>query len=318
MSFEPTGADDGATRRWGRIAALTALMTFLLIVLGGWVRITGSGMGCGPDWPRCNGQWIPLMDLETFIEWSHRLVAAVVGVMVAGLAAHAWWPGRGEGWRWRRTLSAVAFVLLVVQVLLGAVTVRLELPPASVILHLGTAMLLLGVLLVAATRQLSGRLQPVSDGPNRTAWGLAAGGFVVVLLGALVANLGAAAACQGFPLCNGELVPPGSFRVHLHWGHRMAAYALALAVLVLPARIARRRPTDAGARRAAWIVLLLAVGQVAVGAAMVLQTLPEVLRALHVALGAGLFGALVVTAELVGRRPAATGTPSGSGPPTGG
>ena len=311
MNTEPTRTDGAVARRWGRIAALTAFITFLLIVLGGWVRITGSGMGCGPDWPRCNGQWIPFMDLETFIEWSHRLVAAVVGVMVAGLTAHAWWPGRGDGWRWRRTLSAAALALLVVQVLLGAVTVRMELPPTSVILHLGTAMLLLAVLLVAATRQLSGPRRPVSDGPTRTAWGLAAGGFVVVLLGALVANLDAAPACQGFPLCNGELVPPGSFRVHLHWGHRMAAYALALSVLVFPAWVARRRPGNPSARRAAWTVLLLAVGQVAVGGAMVLQTLPEGLRALHVALGAGLFGALVVTAELVRRRPTADGARSG-------
>lgn len=303
MSLDPT-SDGRAARRWGRLAALSAFAAFLLIVLGGWVRITGSGMGCGPDWPLCNGRLIPLMDLETFIEWSHRLLAAVVGLLVAGLAAHAWWPGRGPGWRGRRTLSALALVLLVVQVLLGAVTVWLELPPASVILHLGTAMALLAVLLVGAAGELSGPRTAGGDGPAVTAWGLAAGGFVVVLLGALVANLDAAPACQGFPLCNGELIPPGDFLVHLHWGHRLAAYGLALATLALPAWVARRRPEDPAARRAAWAVLLLAVAQVGVGAAMVLQTLPEGLRALHVALGAALFGGLVVLAELVRRPPA--------------
>lgn len=302
MSLDST-SDGRAARRWGRLAALSAFAAFLLIVLGGWVRITGSGMGCGPDWPLCNGRLIPLMDLETFIEWSHRLLAAVVGLLVAGLAAHAWWPGRGPGWRRRRTLSALALVLLVVQVLLGAVTVWLELPPASVILHLGTAMALLAVLLVGAARELSGPRTAEKAGPAVTAWGLAAGGFVVVLLGALVANLDAAPACQGFPLCNGELIPPGDFLVHLHWGHRLAAYALALATLALPAWVARRRPEDPAARRAAWAVLLLAVAQVGVGAAMVLQTLPEGLRALHVALGAALFGGLVVLAELVRRPP---------------
>ncbi len=297
-----TTAPHRAARRWGLLAVVTAGAVFLLIVLGGWVRITGSGMGCGPDWPRCNGQWIPLMDLETFIEWSHRLFAAVVGVMVVGLAGHAWWPGRGGGWGWRRTLSAVALVLLVVQVLLGAVTVRLELPPTSVILHLGTAMALLAVLLAGATRALSGERRPERDRTAATAWAAAGLGFAVVLLGALVANLGAAPACQGFPLCNGELFPEPGFRVHLHWGHRMAAYAMVLFAVALPALVTRGRPDDRAAVRASVSVALLAVAQLAVAAAMVLQTLPEGLRALHVALGAGLFGALVVTAELVRRR----------------
>lgn len=302
MRSEPT-VPDPAARRWGKLAALTAGAAFLLIVLGGWVRITGSGMGCGPDWPLCNGRLIPLMDVETFIEWSHRLFAAVLSIMVAGLAVHAWWPGRSPEWRWRRRLSALALALVVIQVVLGAVTVWLELPPASVILHLGTAMLLLAVLLAGATRELAGWRRRAADGPAVTAWAAAGLGFGVVLLGALVANLGAAPACQGFPLCNGELFPPPGFRTHLHWGHRLSAYALVLFAPALPVMVARRRPDDRPALRASVVVALLAVAQLGVAAAMVLQALPEGLRALHVALGAGVFGALVVTAELVRLRP---------------
>ena len=269
-------------------------------------------MGCGPDWPLCNGRLVPLFDLETFIEWSHRLVAALVGLLVAGVTAHAWWPGRGEEFRpWRR-LSALALVLLVVQVLLGAVTVRLELPPWTVILHLGTAMALLGVLVAGASRALSGpgsrRPDPEgADTAGRTAWVTAAAGFAVVLLGALVANLGAAPACQGFPLCNGQLLPAGAPGVHLHWTHRLAAYALAAWTLALPAWVRRRRPADGPARRRAWVVAGLPVGLVGVGAAMVLAHLPEALQAAHLAVGTALWAALVAFAVRVARPPPPTG-----------
>jgi heme A synthase len=298
------GSKPAGLRRWGWWTLGTAVAAWLLIVLGAVVRITGSGMGCGPDWPLCNGRVIPLMDLPTFIEWSHRMVAAGIGLMVAGVTASAWWPGRGEGWGSYRRLSAVALVLLVIQVLLGAVTVRLELPPASVILHKGTAMCLLAVLLVAATRALSGRRVRLPDGPARTGWTGAAGALVVVLFGAFVANLDAAPACQGFPLCNGSLFPGGGWRIQLHWAHRLSAYALVAWALYLPVWAGRVRPGDPAARRWAYTAAVLAVAQLAAGAAMVLEGLPGVLRAAHVATGGALFGSMVVLATVVARPPA--------------
>src|ERR671914_2196988 len=73
-----------------RLAWTGAALAFGLIVLGGIVRITGSGMGCGDDWPRCNGEWFPPLDLPTLIESSHRWAAAVVSVLVLAVAAVAW------------------------------------------------------------------------------------------------------------------------------------------------------------------------------------------------------------------------------------
>src|SRR3954470_23052892 len=123
------------TRRFTLLAWTAAACTYLLIVLGAVVRITGSGLGCGDHWPLCNGRLIPpLDDIGTVIEWSHRLVAALVSLLVVALAAYEWWLDRRA--------SLIALGLLIVQVLLGAITVKLELPPWSVILHLGTAMLL--------------------------------------------------------------------------------------------------------------------------------------------------------------------------------
>src|SRR5256714_11710534 len=145
------------TRRFARLAWLAATCTYLLIILGAIVRITGSGLGCGEHWPLCNGRLLPPLDLPTLIEYGHRLAAAAVSVLVGALAAYAWWlrhrpPPPSTALRRPGAGAYVALGLLIAQVLLGAVTVKLQLPPWTVILHLGTAMLLLATLIVVAKR----------------------------------------------------------------------------------------------------------------------------------------------------------------------
>src|SRR6058998_289110 len=138
------------TKRFATLAWSAAACAYLLVVLGAVVRVTGSGMGCGDHWPLCNGHLFPpLNEIPTVIEWSHRLVAGLVSILVFALAAYAWRLRRGAGSRGRGA-AYVAFGLLVVQVLLGAVTVKTGLTPAMVILHLATAMLLLAALIFAA------------------------------------------------------------------------------------------------------------------------------------------------------------------------
>jgi len=270
-------------RRYTLLAGTAAAATYLLIVLGAIVRITGSGMGCGDHWPLCNGHiFPPFDDVGTVIEWSHRLVAALVSVLVAALAVFAW----GLRQMSRRTghippdrTGYAALGLLVVQVLLGAVTVKLELPAWTVILHLGTAMLLLATLLLAARNPTGAQ----HAAPLRLP--LLALAFVTVLFGALTANLGAAAACTGFPLCNGAVWPAAGGLAVVHWIHRLLAYSLAVSVLAMAIKTKRRR---------AWGVALLVIVQVGVGAATVLLGLPPELQAAHVAVGAAVWAGLVL------------------------
>src|SRR5207245_2525879 len=110
-----------------RLAWSAAACTYLLIILGAIVRITGSGMGCGDHWPLCNGKLLPPLDLPTLIEYGHRLAAALVSVLVSALAAYAWWLRRGAGSGERYVPSRTAYValgLLSVQVVLGARATR--------------------------------------------------------------------------------------------------------------------------------------------------------------------------------------------------
>src|SRR2546429_6148610 len=122
------------------LSVATALVTYALVVLGGVVRVSGSGLGC-PDWPLCHGRLLPPLDLHAIIEYSHRTTASLASTLIVLTAVVAW-----LAWRKRRDIvipAMVALGLLVVQVVLGAVTVRLELPPMIVLAHLATAMALL-------------------------------------------------------------------------------------------------------------------------------------------------------------------------------
>jgi len=264
-------------RQFVTLAWIAAACTYLLIVLGAVVRITGSGLGCGEHWPLCNGDLFPpLNDVPTVIEWSHRLVAALVSVLVLALGGLAW-RGVGSLEPGARGAAYTSVVLLIIQVLLGAVTVKTGLTPVLVILHLATAMLLLASLIAAA----------------RPPWILAPGSglllgltFITVLFGALTANLGATAACGGFPLCNGQVIPTAGPLAVVQWIHRVLAYAVLAAAIWWVSR----QP-----RRAAVLLAIVAV-QIAIAAAMVELGFPGALQAAHAAVGAGVWATVVTTA----------------------
>lgn len=308
----------GSPRLYRRLALSALVATLALIALGGVVRITGSGMACGDDWPLCQGRLLPPLDLPTLIEYSHRLSAALLSALVCVLLLTAWTRHRREGGL--RLAATWAAGLLLLQVLLGAVTVRVGLLPGVVVLHLATAMLLLGALTVAVARawdeeSTGGALmsEPVSITSQHVRYlalvrVCAVVAFITIVMGGLVANLNAGPACRGFPLCNGTMIPEGETRVWIHFLHRLVAFLLLglLVVLFAASRMrGRRLAAGAGARNLlAGAVLALALAQIAVAAAMVLHFLPDGLRALHMLLGALVWTCLVGLHELALRAPA--------------
>jgi len=285
------------------------VLIYGLIVLGGVVRITGSGLGCGPSWPMCDGQWFPPLDLPTLIEIGHRWVAALVTAAVTVLAVVAWRRHRQDGAL--RKPATIALVLLVVQVLLGPIIVKLDLPPGVIVVHLLNAMVLLAVVVIAIMRTIPGLpLQTVQarHRDNPLVHATAGFGFLVILFGALVANLNAGLLCLGLPLCQGTYAPPVVPSAAVHWVHRVLAYTLTALLLLLVVRLERHAmPATRLVRNAAKAALGIALLQVGVGAAMVLSLLPTGLRALHLATGTALWVALVVLAYLSTRALAAEG-----------
>jgi protoheme IX farnesyltransferase len=296
----------GHPRALRRLAWTGAGLAFGLIVLGGIVRITGSGMGCGDHWPLCNGEWFPPLDLPTLIEIGHRWAAALVSVVVLCTTLVAWRYHRSEPLV--RDPATVAFVLLVVQVLLGAVTVKLALPPWVVITHFANAMLLLAALIVTGLRA-SGHTRPLPvqqrHPAHRLVLAVCTTGSIAVLFGAQVANFDAGLLCLGLPLCNGTLLPPAAPLASLHWAHRVLAFLfVALTVALVLGLNRRSHPGEARVRRWALLVLLIAALQIALGAVMVTHLLPSGLRAAHLLVGTGVWASLVVLLFHSNRTPA--------------
>src|SRR5690606_2653589 len=161
-------------------------------------------MGCGDDWPLCNGHLIPPMDPATLIEYTHRLLAAGLVLPLAALAVHVLRRRGAPGYAGRGGVArpiGLAFGLLFVQVMLGAITVWLELSAAVTALHFVTAATMLAAVVVAAVR--AGAPAPAGEAAaaprarwSGTAISAAGLGLLVVAMGAVTANTGAAPLCQ--------------------------------------------------------------------------------------------------------------------------
>jgi heme A synthase len=134
----------------------SALSTYVLIIIGGYVVFSGSGVACGssgPDsWPLCNGQFIPNPAspnyAQALVEWTHRLFTLVVGLFVLGTTLIAWTRYRGE--RRILQLSSLGFFVLLGQILLGMVTVKTDLDPLVSTAHLAVASALFAVIILNA------------------------------------------------------------------------------------------------------------------------------------------------------------------------
>ena len=279
-----------------RLALLTALATLGLILFGAVVRVTDSGLGCGDSWPLCDGTIIPPLDNVTaWIEWLHRLFAALIGVMGLATLAAAWRVHQQKPLAF--SFVAAAAVLFFIQSALGAFVVVMELPPTTVALHLGTAMLLLGALLVGYVASF---YQPkklhVGDAVGPLAYMTAALSLVIILTGALVRGSGATLACIDWPLCNGTVIPFGQGQLAMiHMIHRIAVLALGIALVLLLWQIWRvRRP----GRMVAALALGLYLAQAGVGALFVLTAAAPLWGALHVGLAAATWAALVVLSAM--------------------
>ncbi|MBA3341316.1 MAG: heme A synthase [Gemmatimonadaceae bacterium] len=292
-----------------RLAYAALGLAFVQIVFGAIVRITGSGMGCGDQWPKCNGEWFPPHHrIDLIIEISHRYIALALSITVVALVILALSRRRspevsGSGGVLRP--SALSGLLVVTAALLGAVTVKLGLNPFVIAAHLTVAMALLASLAVATFRAggLGGRrdaagLRPVMDAAGlkthraaRIAVGLA---LVTLVMGALTANLpDAASSCGGFPWC--RTINSGGTGLGVQIAHRVVAFLLFGHLWGMAAAIPRRGEPPAIVM-AARVAFGAAVVQVLVAAAMLEMQFPPVVRSLHQAVGTFVWLAIVVLA----------------------
>lgn len=317
-----------APDRWVfRFSLLWCAATLFLLVAGGMVTSTGSGLAV-PDWPTTYDQPMfrfPLSGMVggIFYEHGHRLVATSVGMMTCAMVGLLFWR---EKRAWIRKLGYFALAAVIVQGLLGGLTVRLMLPAPVSIGHAGLAQIFFCTV-VAITLFLSpGWIRAVprpvfSAGPGLRGLCLAATAliYVQIVLGAVVRHTQSGLAIPDFPLSYGTLVPPfdadslAQINVNRRWdppylpevtagqiaaafAHRANALLVVALVAAAAIRVLRNCRGETWLTRPAWLLLGLLPIQILLGAWTVWSLRTPAINTAHVVVGACLLATSLVLA----------------------
>ena len=279
-----------------RLAIITTAAVIIQTSLGSFVRVSGSGLGCGTDWPKCRGRWIPPLEATAIIEYTHRMVATLLGFLVLGVVIFAWLKFRSVKWVFWPSLLALLFVGI--QGWLGRQVVDKELASGLVALHFFNAMMIIGLL----TTTVVGSYYPGRARWTRFAKETVAAAITVMFVwmaGAWVAQSGAALVFPDWPLMGGALFPELTGRAELiHFLHRVMAIVTGLAVGIVAFRAAKLEPDARVLRRIAFGALGIWVLQVAIGGVTVLTKAAPVAVVAHVFVGSLLWASIVALAIL--------------------
>lgn len=284
-----------------RYAVALACATLLLVAAGGMVTSTNSGLSV-PDWPTTYGKPMfafPFRQMVggIFYEHGHRLIASAVGMLTIGLVIFLW---KVEKRRWMVRLGFAALGVVVLQGVLGGLTVLYMLPPPISIGHASLAeiffCLTVSVALFTSRGWIAPTASPVDDaGLRRRSLTLAVCVYLQILLGATMRHMGAGLAIPDFPLMFGRILPPfWSAAIGVHFAHR----TMAAVITLLAIRYAWHVRRSHGDRREfmvpAGILLLAIAAQITLGALVVLSGKQPEINTMHVATGAIVFATTVV------------------------
>jgi len=282
-----------------RIAWIAVGFTYFLVALGGTVRATDSGLSC-PDWPLCYGQAFASIDYHTFLEQFHRYVAAIVSVLIVALVISAFLWARQE--RHILVPALIAPVLLIIQIVLGGLTVLWKLPPEIITAHLGTALAIFAVVITIAV--MASKPTPIKEHPDKTrkfarlAVTNALLVYGLMLSGSYVVGSGASLACTGWPLCTAQPWAVLNHLADINVLHRLIATFVGLVLIWTLISALRRYRVAPGQAWMAVVAGVLFVAQSIVGGLIVLLNKPEFVAGLHLALATAVWGSLVILAAM--------------------
>lgn len=283
------------------VAALVA--AFTQVTLGGVVRVTGSGLGC-PDWPLCHGQIIPPFEIDTLIEYTHRLSASALSLLMLATAGMSWVFYRSKPWIMISSGSGLA--LVAVAAALGGATVLTELAWWVRLLHLAIAESVVAAMVIVnvvgwrwpgqSPAQESNARE--TDWFNRLILATIAGVFLLILSGSYMVGYGAGSSCATWPLCNGSLFPEGA-PYAIHMGHRLLSALVGILIIATAVAANLRGGQRPGLRWAGLILAAVFVIQIMVGAGTVWSGFASQMKAMHLSFATLVWVALMFLATLV-------------------
>src|SRR6476659_7513250 len=262
-----------------RYAKLVAVSTALLIAAGGMVTSTGFGLSV-PDWPNTYGWFMFSFPMSKWVggiryEHTHRLIASTVGFLTIVLALWTW---RVEPRAWVRRLGFAALGAVILQGLLGGLTVLLLLPPAISIGHAALAQLFFCITLtlaVVTSPSWKALSTPANDVMLRRMTLITTVLiYCQILVGATMRHVGAGLAIPTFPLAFGHVVPPDwTTAIAVHVAHRAGALVVLAAVTLTTAHIWHWHRPQRDLIRPATLLLLFVCSQATLGALVVMSAL---------------------------------------------
>ena len=225
------------------LAVIASIGSYMMLVMGTLVTTTGSGLGCGNSWPFCHGQIIPgVITIAELIEYSHRVQASMVGMLVLALTVGTWLVYKKDVRA--KLLAFLSILFVVVQGVLGALTVMFEgtfNKEWLLSIHFGLSLLALAFVLLLTVRlfQIDKESRGVASTSMRSVprlrayvWGLAVYTYIIVYTGALVQHSGAILGCgYQIPGCGSTYLPNFSSLAGIQMLHRYAAASLWLLML---------------------------------------------------------------------------------------
>ena len=263
------------------LVLITLITAFLQVSLGGFVRVSESGLGC-PDWPLCHGELIPPFEYHTMIEYSHRLTGTVLGLFVLVIMGVVLFKYRHQ----KHILipSICSLILVIFAGILGGVTVVTELVWWVRLIHLGIAQALIASLTILASfLLLQGKLELsyrlFQQRKTRPAYILTVV-YLLILSGSYVVGAGASAVCTSWPLCRGLSIPWEEIYV-IHMVHRYVALIAFVGMLYIAIDWLREHGLPRQIKRSIHILLGLIIFQIMVGAIIVWLDFHPHLKASH-------------------------------------
>jgi cytochrome c oxidase assembly protein subunit 15 len=303
-----------------RFAVVTAVATFLLIIAGGLVTSTQSGLSV-PDWPTTYGHFMFAYPLDQmvggiFYEHSHRMIASTVGFLTVILALWLW---KREDRRWMKTLGFVALAAVIAQGILGGLTVKYLLPMPISVGHATLAQtffVIVAAIALFTSKWWRSRVPALADAGSPRIMTLAAVAvgavYVQLILGAVMRHSDAGLAVPDVPLAYGQLFPSlspdaiaaynaallnagiriaaddpvTSSQILIHMAHRIWAMITAAVVIWFSVRLIRHPNAPGRFIRLGGAQIILIILQIALGAFTVLSRKAVDVTTIHVATGA--------------------------------